>query len=74
MYEAQKTVNKPDFVNLTLLEDSVYEVEKAKSKMVLDLPIQLGYFIFKICQTQNAKILLRFYGSILYYILWPYPG
>lgn len=43
--QAQKNVNKPDFFNLTLLEDSMYEVEKAKSKIVLDLPIQFGYFI-----------------------------
>lgn len=57
MDEAQKAVNKPDFVNLTLLEDSVYEVEKAKSKIVLDLPIQLGYFIL-----QYAKLrMLEFY-------------
>lgn len=59
--EAQKAVNKPDFVNLTLLEDSVYEVEKAKSKIVLDLPIQLGYFIL-----QYAKLrMLEFYYDFM---------
>lgn len=59
--EAQIAVNKPDFVYLTLLEDSVYEVEKAKSKIVLDLPIQLGYFIL-----QYAKLrMLEFYYNFM---------
>lgn len=61
MDEAQKAVNKPDFVNLTLLEDSVYEVEKAKSKIVLDLPIQLGYFILQYAELR----MLEFYYDFM---------
>lgn len=39
----------------------MYEVEKAKSKIVLDLPIQLGYFIL-----QYAKLrMLEFYYDFM---------
>ena len=38
-------VNQDKFRNVTCLEEEFYEIEMAETKIVMDLPIQLGYFI-----------------------------
>ena len=56
-------VNDPLFTKLECLdqEDEMYEVEMAKRKINLDLPIQLGYFIL-----QYAKLrMLEFYFNFM---------
>ncbi len=57
--ETSMKVNDPRFRKLDCLdeEEQFYEVEMAKKKIKLDLPIQLGYFIL-----QYAKLrMLEFY-------------
>ncbi|XP_061190256.1 uncharacterized protein LOC133198129 [Saccostrea echinata] len=55
--EATIEVNDSKFINLTDLGHHVYEIEKAKSRISYDLPVQLGYFIL-----QYAKLrMLQFY-------------
>lgn len=39
--------NEPLFQRMTELDDDIYEVESSKSKIKLDLPIYLGYFILQ---------------------------
>ena len=54
-------VNKPQFRQTTCLDDQYYEVEAAKSRIKLDLPVQLGFFIL-----QYAKLrMLQFYYDFL---------
>ncbi len=57
--EACYQVNIPQFRSMSCLdlEDGYYEIESAKKRIKLDLPIQLGYFIL-----QYAKLrMLAFY-------------
>lgn len=52
-------INNPQFRQSTCLDedDQFYELESAKARIKLDLPIQLGYFIL-----QYAKLrMLEFY-------------
>lgn len=61
--QASVLVNSPQFRKLECIseEDSYYEVELAKDKIKLDLPIQLGYMIL-----QYAKLrMLEFYYDML---------
>ena len=56
-------VNDPRLRQVTCLdlEDQFYEVELAKTRIDLDLPVQLRYFIL-----QNAKLsMLQFYYDCL---------
>ena len=55
--------NKPQFKKLTTLieKDEYFQVEKAKEKLDINLPIQIGYFIL-----QYAKLrMLQFYYDYL---------
>ena len=55
--KASYFVNKKRFRNLTELDKDYFEIELAKSRIKLDLPIQIGYFIL-----QYAKLrMLEFY-------------
>ena len=59
--KAKKEVNKWNFLNLHELDHDVFEIEKLKSKIHLDLPITIGYFIL-----QYAKLhMLKFYYDFL---------
>lgn len=52
---------KQRFRNLTELDNNYFEIEFAKSRISLDLSIQIGYFIF-----QYAKLrMLEFYYDCL---------
>ncbi len=56
-------VNEPQFRQTTCLdrEEEYYEVESAKARIKLDLPVQLGFFIL-----QYAKLrMLEFYYDVL---------
>ena len=60
---AAMLANQPQFRRMTELDPitQYYEVELAKKKISLDLPIQIGYFIL-----QNAKLrMLEFYYDCL---------
>jgi hypothetical protein len=60
---AMLQANLPQFKKLTqlLTTDDYYEVEKAKTKIRLNLPVQIGYFIL-----QYAKLhMLQFYYDFL---------
>ena len=44
---ASLKINCPRFKKLTELADNCYEVESFKRKIVMDVPIQLGYFVLQ---------------------------
>ena len=59
--KAKLKVNNPRFKMLNELDDELFEIEQAKAKIRLDLPISLGYFIL-----QYAKLrMLEFYYDCL---------
>jgi ribA/ribD-fused uncharacterized protein len=59
--KARMEVNNPRFIALTELGDNLYECESAKSKITLDLPIVLGYFVL-----QYAKLrMLEFHYDFI---------
>ncbi|XP_069106330.1 uncharacterized protein [Argopecten irradians] len=59
--EAYCRVNSKNFQTLTELGDNYYEIESSKSRIQLDIPIQIGFFIL-----QYAKLrMLSFYYDCL---------
>jgi hypothetical protein len=62
--EAMREANLPQFKKLTSLlgeEAEYYEIEKSKSRLKINLPIQIGYFIL-----QYAKLhMLQFYYDFM---------
>ena len=58
---ACQMANKKQFRKLTELKDDMFEMELAKKKILLDLPIQIGYFILQLAKLR----MLQFYYSFL---------
>ena len=54
-------INDPKFRNLTKLDDSFYEIESYKKKIVMDIPIQIGFIILQLAKLK----MLRFYYDCL---------
>ena len=48
-------VNQDEFRNATCLGEEFYEIEMAKKKIVMDLPIQLGYFILQFAKLKMLE-------------------
>jgi hypothetical protein len=53
--------NDNDFKNMTELGKNMFELEMAKSQIVVDLPIQVGYFVLQIAKLR----MLEFYYDFL---------
>lgn len=59
--QATEEINDPLFINMTELDENIFDIEKAKQRITLNLPVQLGYFIL-----QYAKLrMLQFYYDFL---------
>ena len=59
--EVPELVNSPFFRQLNTLDEDTYEVESSKKKIKIDLPLQVGFFVY-----QYAKLLmLQFYFDFL---------
>ena len=57
--------NKSSFTRFEMFDDNLFEVQHAKSRVVHDLPLQIGFFIL-----QYAKLrLLEFYYDFLDYFI-----
>ena len=55
-------INNPRFVNLEVVSPAVYEVKSLKKKVINDLPIQIGLFVYL-----NAKLtMLQFLYDFLF--------
>ena len=53
--------NSPFFHELNPIDDDAYEVQSSKKKIKLDLPLQVGFFVY-----QYAKLcMLQFYYDFL---------
>ena len=52
---AQIKINDPRFKKCTAIEDDLFEVEMAKSKITFDLPIQLGYHILQLAKLRMLQ-------------------
>ena len=53
-------VNKPEFRKATLLDGEMYEIEKRKKKITLDVPVQIGFTILNYAKLR----MLEFYYSV----------
>ena len=59
--EVPNLINSPFFRELNPINDDTYEVESSKKKIKLDLPLQVGFFVY-----QYAKLrMLQFYYDFL---------
>ena len=58
-------VNKPEFKKATLLSDEMYKVEKRKTVIALDVPIQIG---FTILNYAKLRMLEFYYDCLCIYI------
>ena len=47
--------NNPQFRKASLINENLYEVESAKGKIVMDLPIQLGYHILQLAKLRMLQ-------------------
>ena len=52
---AQIKINDPRFRKCTTVRDDVFELEMAKNKIVMDLPIQLGYHILQLAKLRMLQ-------------------
>ncbi len=59
--EASRLVNCPQFRQLNLIQDGIYEVELAKKKISLDLPHHIGFFVYQYAKHR----MLEFYYDFL---------
>ena len=59
--EVPNLINSPFFRELNPIDDDTYEVQSSKKKIKLDLPLQVGFFVY-----QYAKLrMLQFYYDFL---------
>ena len=59
--EVPNLINSPFFRELSPIDDDTYEVQSSKKKIKLDLPLQVGFFVY-----QYAKLrMLQFYYDFL---------
>ena len=59
--EVPELVNSPFFRQLNTIDQNTYEVESSKKKIKMDLPLQVGFFVY-----QYAKLrMLEFYFDFL---------
>ena len=59
--EVPNLINSPFFRELNPIDDNTYEVQSSKKKIKLDLPLQVGFFVY-----QYAKLrMLQFYYDFL---------
>ena len=65
--EVAKKVNEPQFRQLNVLSEDLYEVELAKKKIKYDLPIQIGFFVY---QYAKLRMLQFYYDFIDKYLDW----
>ena len=64
-HQAHLAVNDPSFISCCSLPGELYEIEKSKQKIDLDIPIQLA---FTILQTAKLKLLQFYYDCLDYYV------
>ena len=55
-------INKPEFRKANLLGDDVYELDKGKNKITMNVPIQIGFTILNYAKLR----MLEFYYNCLY--------
>lgn len=59
--DACQQVNEPTFQSMTELETEYFEMEMAKKRIQLDMPIQLGYWILQLAKLR----MLQFYYDFM---------
>ena len=64
-HTAHLAVNEPSFKSSTELPGDIFEIEKSKKKIELDIPIQLA---FTILQSAKLKMLEFYYDCLDYYV------
>ena len=64
-HESRLKINDPRFRTLSELDDGVYEIEMAKQRINLDLPIQLGFFILQYAKQRMLEFYLTSWMSTL---------
>ena len=52
---AQMRFNEPRFCKATTISDDMYELQMAKQKIVMDMPIQLGYHILQLAKLRMLQ-------------------
>ena len=59
--EVSGLINSPFFRQLDIIDDETYKVQSSKKNIKLDLPLQVGFFVY-----QYAKLrMLQFYYDFL---------
>ena len=53
--KAKLKFNDPRFRKATVIKENLYEIEMAKDKIVMDLPIQLGYHILQLAKLRMLE-------------------
>ena len=67
-YKAKLKINDPRFVNASNLDADLYEIVHAKTRVTLNMPITLGYFVLQYAKQR----MLEFYFDFLQVYVSPY--
>ena len=62
--EVPNLINLPFFPELNPIDDNTYEVQSSKNKIKLDLPLQVGFFVY-----QYAKLRTVCYNFIMTFLI-----
>ena len=57
--EVPRLINSPFFRELNPIDDNTYEVESSKKKIKLDLPLQVGFFVYQYAKLRMLQGILR---------------
>ena len=63
--EAPKKVNEPQFCQLNILGNDLYEVEMAKKKIKYDLPLHIGFFVYQYAKLRMLAFYYDFFDKYL---------
>ena len=63
--KATKLVNCPYFKKLTEIGNDIFEIEKERKSVKLDMPIQLGYFILQYAKLRMLQLYYDFFDVYL---------
>ena len=54
--EVPSLINSPFFRELNTIDDDTYEVQSSKKKIKLDLPLQVGFFVYQYAKLRMLQL------------------
>ena len=58
--EVPYLINSPFLCELDSIDDDMYELESSKKKIKLDLPLQVGFFVYQYAKLRMLQFIMTF--------------